>query len=82
MERIVLAYSGGLDTTVAIRWLQEARGFEVFTLTVDLGSQPELEEIRARALAAGAIEAFVLDARTEFVERYCWPALYWRRKSR
>ena len=75
MERIVLAYSGGLDTTVAVRWLREARGFEVITLTVDLGSQPEMEAIRARALAAGAIEAFVVDARAEFVERYCWPAL-------
>jgi argininosuccinate synthase len=75
MERIVLAYSGGLDTTVAVRWLREERGFEVVTLTVDLGAQPELEAIRARALAAGAVEAFVVDARSEFVERYCWPAL-------
>ena len=74
-ERIVLAYSGGLDTTVAVRWLQEARSFEVVTLTVDLGSQPDLEAIRRRALAAGAVEAFVVDARREFVERYCWPAL-------
>ena len=75
MERIVLAYSGGLDTTVAVRWLREERGFEVVTLTVDLGSQPDLEQIRARALAAGAVEAFVVDARAEFVEHYCWPAL-------
>jgi argininosuccinate synthase len=74
-ERIVLAYSGGLDTTVAVRWLQEERGFEVVTLTVDLGSQPELDEIRARALKAGAVEAFVVDARAEFIERHCWPAL-------
>ena len=75
MERIVLAYSGGLDTTVAVRWLREERGFEVVTLTIDLGSQPDLDQIRARALAAGAVDAFVMDARTEFVERYCWPAL-------
>jgi len=74
-EKIVLAYSGGLDTTVAVRWLAQTRGFEVIALTVDLGSQPKLEVIRERALAAGAVRAYVLDARTPFVERFCWPAL-------
>ena len=74
-EKIVLAYSGGLDTTVAVRWLTQTRGFEVIALTVDLGSQPKLEVIRERALAAGAVRAYVLDARTPFVERFCWPAL-------
>src|SRR2546428_838243 len=74
-EKIVLAYSGGLDTTVAVRWLTETRGFEVIALTVDLGSQPKIEVIRERALAAGALRAYVLDARTPFVERFCWPAL-------
>src|SRR2546425_7266134 len=74
-EKIVLAYSGGLDTTVAVRWLTETRGFEVIALTVDLGSQPKIEVIRERALAAGALLAYVLDARTPFVERFCWPAL-------
>src|SRR5438067_4692651 len=74
-EKIVLAYAGGLDTTVAVRWLTQTRGFEVIALTVDLGSQPKLEVIRERALAAGAVRAYVLDGRTPFVERFCWPAL-------
>src|SRR5213082_83193 len=74
-EKFVLAYSGGLDTTVAVRWLTETHGFEVIALTVDLGSQSKLEVIRERALAAGAIRAYVLDARKPFIERLCWPAL-------
>ncbi|TMC38534.1 MAG: argininosuccinate synthase, partial [Chloroflexi bacterium] len=74
-EKIVLAYSGGLDTTVAVRWLTETRGFDVIAVTVDLGSQPKLETIRERALAGGAVRAYVLDARQPFIERFCWPAL-------
>ena len=74
-EKIVLAYSGGLDTTVAVKWLIEERGFEVVALTIDLGSQPDLAAIRQRALAAGATRANVLDARRPFIERFCWPAL-------
>jgi argininosuccinate synthase len=74
-EKIVLAYSGGLDTTVAVKWLAETRGFEVIALTIDLGSQPDLETIRNRALTAGAVQAYVLDARRPFIERFCWPAL-------
>jgi argininosuccinate synthase len=74
-EKIVLAYSGGLDTTVAVKWLAQTRGFEVIALTIDLGSQPDLETIRNRALVAGAVRAYVLDARRPFIERFCWPAL-------
>jgi len=74
-EKIVLAYSGGLDTTVAVKWLIEERGFEVVALTIDLGSQPDLAAIRQRALTAGASRAYVLDARRPFIERFCWPAL-------
>ncbi len=74
-EKIVLAYSGGLDTTVAVQWLTETRGFDVVALTVDLGSQPNLEAIRERALTSGAVGAYVLDARQPFIERFCWPAL-------
>ena len=74
-EKIVLAYSGGLDTTVAVKWLIEERGFDVVALTIDLGSQPDLAVIRERALAAGASRAYVLDARIPFIERFCWPAL-------
>src|SRR5438105_296885 len=74
-EKIVLAYSGGLDTTVAVRWLTETRGFDVIALTVDLGSQPDLDAIRNRALVSGAVQAIVLDARRPFIEHFCWPAL-------
>lgn len=74
-ERIVLAYSGGLDTTVAVHWLTHARGFEVIALTADLGSQPNLPAIQARGQEAGAVKTYVLDARRTFVERFCWPAL-------
>jgi len=74
-EKIVLAYSGGLDTTVAVKWLIEERGFDVVALTIDLGSQPNLAEIKRRALEAGALRAYVLDARRPFIERFCWPAL-------
>ena len=74
-EKIVLAYSGGLDTTVAVKWLTETRGFEVIAVTIDLGSQPNLPAIRERALKGGASRAYVLDARQPFVERFCWPAL-------
>ncbi len=74
-EKIVLAYSGGLDTTVAVKWLIEKRGFDVVALTIDLGSQPDLAAIRQRALSAGASRAYVLDARSPFIERFCWPAL-------
>jgi len=74
-EKIVLAYSGGLDTTVAVKWLIEERAFDVIALTIDLGSQPDLAAIRQRALSAGASRAYVLDARRPFIERFCWPAL-------
>ncbi|MEO6797155.1 MAG: argininosuccinate synthase [Candidatus Dormibacter sp.] len=74
-ERIVVAYSGGLDTTVAVHWLRKARGFDVIALTADLGSQPNLRAIQERAAKAGAIKTYVLDARRTFVERFCWPAL-------
>src|SRR3989442_4414216 len=74
-EKIVLAYSGGLDTSVAVKWLQETRGFDVITLTVDLGGQLDLEAIRQRALAAGAIATRFEDQRRAFLERFCWRAL-------
>src|SRR3972149_457544 len=53
-EKIVLAYSGGLDTSVAVRWLKEERGYEVIALTVDVGMDREREALQSRALAAGA----------------------------
>ena len=74
-DTIVLAYSGGLDTSVAIRWLQEQYGADIATLTMDLGGQVDLEAARQRALDIGAIRADVMDAREEFVRDYVWPAL-------
>src|SRR4051794_33921698 len=75
-ERVVLAYSGGLDTSVAIGWIAEETGAEVVAVAVDVGQGGEdLEEIRKRALACGAVEAVVADARDEFAEEYRLPAL-------
>ena len=75
-ERIVLAYSGGLDTSVAIGWIAEETGAEVVAVAVDVGQGGEdLETIRKRALECGAIEAVVTDARDEFAEQFCLPAL-------
>ena len=74
-DKIVLAYSGGLDTSVAIRWLQEQYGVDIATLTMDLGGQVDLEAARQRALEIGAVRADVMDAREEFVREFVWPAL-------
>ncbi|MBA9005149.1 argininosuccinate synthase [Thermomonospora cellulosilytica] len=75
-ERVVLAYSGGLDTSVAIPYLAERTGGEVVAVAVDVGQGGEdLEAIRKRALACGAAEAVVVDAREEFAADFCVPAL-------
>jgi argininosuccinate synthase len=75
MERIVLAYSGGLDTSVAVAWLAEQYGAEVIAVTLDLGQGRELTDVRERALAIGATRAHVLDVRDEFAREYILPAL-------
>lgn len=76
-KRVVLAYSGGLDTSVAVRWIGEEWGAEVIALAVDVGqsADDDWDTIRARALAAGAVDAIVVDARAEFAHDYCLPAL-------
>ncbi len=75
-KRIVLAYSGGLDTSVAIGWITEQTGAEVIALAVDVGQGGEdLDTIRQRALDCGAAESVVADARAEFAAGYCLPAL-------
>jgi argininosuccinate synthase len=75
-DRVVLAYSGGLDTSVGIGWIAEETGAEVVAVAVDVGQGGEdLEEIRKRALACGAVDAVVADARDEYAEQYCLPAL-------
>jgi argininosuccinate synthase len=74
-DRIVLAYSGGLDTSVAIPWLAERYNAEIIAVTLDLGQGRELDEVRERALASGAARCHVLDAREEFARDYILPAL-------
>jgi argininosuccinate synthase len=75
-DRIVLAYSGGLDTSVAIGWLGKETGAEVVAVAVDVGQGGEdMETIRQRALACGAVEAVVVDAKDEFAQEFCLPAL-------
>ena len=74
-ERCVLAYSGGLDTSVAIRWLTEHLGYEVITLSADLGETDDIESVAKRALRTGAVAAHTVDARRIFVEEFCFPTL-------
>jgi argininosuccinate synthase len=76
-KRVVLAYSGGLDTSVAVKWIGEEWGAEVIALAVDVGQgvDDDWETIRARALAAGAVEAIVVDARAEYAQDFVTPAL-------
>jgi argininosuccinate synthase len=78
-KRAVLAYSGGLDTSVAVKWMQENLGCEVIAMAVDVGQEraagADMEEVRQRALAAGAVEALVVDAREEFADEYASRAL-------
>ncbi len=75
-DRIVLAYSGGLDTSVAIGWIAEETGAEVIAVAADVGQGGEdLEVIRQRALDCGAVEAVVADAREEYADEFCLPAL-------
>ncbi len=74
-SKVVLAYSGGLDTSVAIPWLREEKGLDVVTVTVDVGQPVDLERVRAKALASGAVEAYVADARHEFADEFLRPAL-------
>ena len=80
-KRVVLAYSGGLDTSVAVRWLIENHGAEVIAVAVDVGQQEDSageswERTRQRALDAGAVESTVIDARNEMAEDYCIPAIF------
>ena len=75
MDKVVLAYSGGLDTSVAIRWLQEKYNMEVIAVTVDVGSERDLPAIRDKALRIGASKALVVDAKDLFVKYFVFPAL-------
>ena len=75
-ERVVLAFSGGLDTSVAIPFLAEKMNAEVIAVAVDLGQGGEdMEVIRKRAIDCGAVESVVVDAKDEFADAFCGPAL-------
>jgi argininosuccinate synthase len=75
VKRVVLAYSGGLDTSVAVAWLRETNGAEVVTLSADVGGGSLRTGVAHRAIASGAAKAFVVDARDVFVTEYVWPHL-------
>ncbi|HXX57665.1 MAG TPA: argininosuccinate synthase domain-containing protein, partial [Thermodesulfovibrionales bacterium] len=75
MKKIVLAYSGGLDTSVAIVWLRETYGAEVIAFCADLGQGEDLEAVREKALRTGASKVYVEDLREEFTSQYIFPML-------
>ncbi len=75
MATVVLAYSGGLDTSVAIRWIQEQYDLDVITVTIDVGNARNLPAIAARAEQIGAVKSLVVDGRADFVRYFVWPAL-------
>ena len=74
-EKVVLAYSGGLDTSVILPWLKETYGYEVIAFAAELGQGDELSGIKRKALTSGAVKCVVKDLRDEFVQDYLWPLL-------
>ncbi len=74
-EKVILAYSGGLDTSVAIKWLKEKYNLDVIALTVDVGNESDFSTVRDKALKVGAIEALVKDVKEEFVNDFVFPSL-------
>ena len=76
LKKVVLAYSGGLDTSVAIRWLLENKTEKVIALGIDLGQKEDLVSIQKKALQIGASESLIINAQDEFINDYIWPALF------
>src|SRR5438445_5854884 len=74
-DKVVLAYSGGLDTSVMVPWIGEKYNLDVVAYTVDLGQGEDIHKIKQKALATGAIAAVAEDARNFFVDFFVWPAL-------
>ncbi|MDH5696004.1 MAG: argininosuccinate synthase, partial [Dehalococcoidia bacterium] len=74
-DKVVLAYSGGLDTSVAIRWLKEKYNLDVIALNVNVGKERDFAAIRQKALDIGAVKAVVEDAKEIFVNHFIFPAL-------
>src|SRR5579872_2172576 len=74
-DKVILAYSGGLDTSVMVPWIREKYNLDVVTFTVDLGQGEDIEKIRRKALKTGAVDAIAIDARNLFVDHFVFPAL-------
>src|SRR5437764_9132070 len=74
-DKVILAYSGGLDTSVMVPWIGEKYGMDVVAFTVDLGQGEDIERIKQKAMKTGAVDAVALDARNLFVDCFVWPAL-------
>ena len=73
-EKVILAYSGGLDTSVMVPWIGEKYNMDVVTFTCDLGQGEDIEKIKQKALKTGAVDAVAQDARNLFVDLFVWPA--------
>lgn len=74
-EKVVLAYSGGLDTSVIMKWLKENYDYDVIAVCCNAGQKEDFEAIEAKAMATGAIKAITVDLREEFITDYIWPTL-------
>lgn len=74
-DKVILAYSGGLDTSVMVPWIKEKYGLDVVAFTCDLGQGEDIEQIRQKALKTGAVDAVAIDARNLFVDCFVWPSL-------
>ncbi|WP_034327740.1 argininosuccinate synthase [Alkaliphilus transvaalensis] len=74
-EKVVLAYSGGLDTSVILKWLENTYSYDVIAVCVDVGQEEDFEAVKAKALSTGAIKAYVIDVKEEYVTDYIYPTL-------
>ncbi|HEY41776.1 MAG TPA: argininosuccinate synthase, partial [Dehalococcoidia bacterium] len=74
-DKVILAYSGGLDTSVAVTWIKENYGMDVITLTIDVGNERDFTAVKEKALKVGAIKALVVDAKQLFIDYFVFPAL-------
>jgi len=74
-KKIVVAYSGGLDTSVMVKWLSQKYDSEIITVTGNLGQKKDLENLEEKAFKTGASKAYIFDLQNEFIEDYAWKAL-------
>ena len=74
-KKVILAYSGGLDTSIILKWLIVEHGYEVITVTADLGQEDDLDGVEPKALKTGATKAYIEDLRDEFAKDYIYPML-------